>query len=136
MKIVGISHPIPTEFAKRIYKGDKTVFVGKSYLGKVSEGDKFIIYESHGARAYTGWADIKFIGKLKTSSISRRYGKKLLLNSDEFREYSKNRKEMVVIEFDNFELFKKPVKPKGYYVTVAGKYIDENEFKMIDNNRG
>ena len=136
MKIVGISHPIPTEFAKRIYKGDKTVFVGKSYLSKVSEGDKFIIYESHGARAYTGWADIKFIGKLKTGSITRRYGKKLLLNSDEFREYSKNRKEMVIIEFTNLELFKKPVKPTGYYVTVAGKYIDENEFKTIDKKRG
>ena len=43
---------------ERIYKNGKTVFVGKSHLGKVSKGDKFIIYESHGAKAYTGWADI------------------------------------------------------------------------------
>ena len=68
-KIMAVSHPIPTEYAERIYQDGKKVFVGKSYLGKVSKGDKFIIYESHGAKAYTGWANIKSIGKEKTNSI-------------------------------------------------------------------
>ena len=36
--IKGVSHPIPTEFAERIYNEGKTVFVGKSYLGKVIKG--------------------------------------------------------------------------------------------------
>lgn len=30
MKIFGVTHPIPTEFAERIYNERKTVFVGKS----------------------------------------------------------------------------------------------------------
>ena len=29
MKIVGVSHPIPTEYAERIYEGEKNVFIGK-----------------------------------------------------------------------------------------------------------
>lgn len=135
MEIVGVSHPIPTEFAKRVYQENKSVFVGKSYLSKVSKGDKFIVYESHGARAYTGWATIKFIGKMKTNSILRKYGQKLIITPDEFKDYSKGRAELGVIEFENFEMFNKPVKPSGYYVTVAGKYIDLSELKMIDMNR-
>jgi len=135
MKIVGVSHPIPTEIADRIYKRKKNVFVGKRCLCKVSRGDKFVIYESQGARAYTGWADIKYIGKIKTNSVTRQYGKKLMITADEFKEYSKGRKEMFVIEFENFEKFKKPVKPSGYYVTVAGKYIYEDEYEMIKSRK-
>lgn len=135
MKIVALSHPIPTEYAERIYKEGKTVFIGKSYLGKVSPGDKFIIYESHGAKAYTGWADIKSIGKQKTGSIIRKYGKKLMISKEEFQEYAKGRTEMNVIEFENFEKFKKPIKPSRF-VTVAGKYIYEDEFKTIKKNKG
>ncbi|MFA0846780.1 MAG: DUF365 domain-containing protein [Methanobacterium formicicum] len=135
MEIVGVSHPIPTEYAERIYKNGKNVFVSKSYLGKVSPGDKFIIYESHGAKAYTGWADIKSIEKQKTSSITKRYGKKLMINGNELREYAKGRTEMNVIEFENFEKFKKPVKPDKF-VTVAGKYIYDDEYAMIEKNKG
>lgn len=134
VKIVGVSHPIPTEYAKRIYNDGKTVFVGNSYLGKVSTGDKFIIYESHGEKAYTGWADIKTIGKQKTSSISRKYGKKLMLSKTELQEYAK-KPEMNVIEFENFEKFDKPVKPSRF-VTVAGKYVYEDEYEFINKNRG
>ena len=134
MKIVAISHPIPTEYAERIYSEGKTVFVGKSYLGKVTPGDKFIIYESHGAKAYTGWADIKSIGKQKTNIIFRKYGKKLMINKDEFQEYTKSRSEMNVIEFENFEKFKKPVIPKRF-VAVSGKYIYEDEYEMIKKNK-
>ncbi len=133
MKIMGISHPIPTEYAERIYNENKTVFISKSYLGKVSPGDKFIIYESHGAKAYTGWADIKSIGKQKTGSIIRKYGKDLMITSQEFKEYSKGRSEMNIIEFENLEKFKKPVVPKRF-VTVAGKYIYEDEFRIISKN--
>lgn len=135
MKIVAVSHPIPTEYAERIYYNGKTVFLGKSYLGKVSPGDKFIVYESHGAKAYTGWADIKSIGKQKTGSIIRKYGKKLMISKEEFQEYAKGKTEMNVIEFENFEKFKKPVKPSRF-VTVAGKYIYEDEFKTIKKNKG
>lgn len=134
MKIVAVSHPIPTEYAERIYNEGKTVFVSKSYLGKVSPGDKFIIYESHGAKAYTGWADIKSIGKQKASSIARKYGKNLMISKEELQEYAKGKSEMNVIEFENFEKFKKPVKPSRF-VTVAGRYIYEDEFKMIKKNK-
>lgn len=134
-KIVGVSHPVPTEYAERIYDNGKTVFVSRSYRGNVSEGDKFIIYESHGAKAYTGWADIKSIGKQKTSSIPRKFGKKLMISGEELREYAKGKPEMNVIEFTNFEKFKNPVKPSRF-VTVAGKYIREDEFEIIDRNKG
>lgn len=135
MKIVGVSHPIPTEIAERIYNGEKNVFVGKRCLCKVSEGDKFIIYESHGAKAYTGWADIKFIGRMKTKLISKKYGKKLMITKDELEDYSSGRKNMFVIEFENFEKFKNPVKPYRF-VTVAGKYIYEDEFRRIKRVNG
>jgi hypothetical protein len=133
-EIKGVSHPVPTEYAERIYEG-KTVFVGKSYLGKVSEGDKFIIYESHGAKAYTGWADIKSIGKQKTSNIVRKYGNKLIISKEELQEYAKGRTEMNVIEFENFQKFKNPVVPNRF-VAVSGKYIYEDEFKTIEKNKG
>ena len=42
---------------------------------------------------------------------------------------------MVVIEFENFEKFKNPVKPIPI-CTVAGKYIYENEFNLIEKNKG
>ncbi len=131
-KIMGVTHPIPTKYAERIYNEHKTVFVGKTHLGRVSIGDKFIIYESHGAKAYTGWADIKFIGKLENFSIKKKYNKYLMINSMEFDEYSKNRKFMNVIEFENFEKFKKPIIPKRF-VAVSGKYIYEEEFNKIVN---
>lgn len=135
MEILGVTHPIITEIAERIYKEDKNVFVGKRCLCKVSIGDKFIIYESRGAKAYTGWANIKFIDKIKTNSIPKKYGKKLMITFKELKEYSKGRKEMFVIEFENFEKFNKPVKPSKF-VTISGKYIYEDEFEMIKQNKG
>ena len=135
MEIKGVSHPIPTEYAERIYNNGKTVFVSKSHLGKVEKGDKFIIYESHGAKAYTGWADIVSIQKMKPTNIAQKYKKQLMITAEELKEYTKNRTEMNVIEFENFQKFKKPVVPKRF-VTVAGKYIYEDEFKMIEKNKG
>lgn len=134
-KIKGVSHPIPTEYAERIYEDGKTVFVGKSFLGKVNPGDKFIIYESHGAKAYTGWATIKSIGKEKTGSIIRKYKSKLMITPEEFKDYAKSRPEMNVIEFKDFKKFKNPIVPKRF-VAVSGKYIYEDEFKTIERNKG
>lgn len=133
MEIVALSHPIPTQYAKRIYEG-KTVYINKRHLGKVSPGDKFIIYESHGAKAYTGWADIKSIGKVKTGTIWRKYGNKLMLTKEEFQEYAKGTTEMNVIELSNFKKFNKPVKPKRF-ISKGGKYINREEFKTIDKNK-
>jgi len=67
---------------------------------------------------------------MKPSSISRKYGKNLMITGKELSEYSKGRNEMFVIEFENFEKFKNPVKPLGF-VKESGKYIDEYEFKSI-----
>ena len=89
MKIVGVSHPVPPKFAKRIYNKEKNVFIGKKCLCKASKGDKFILYESQDAKAYTGWADIKFIKKMKPNLIFSKYGQKLMINKDELKEYSK-----------------------------------------------
>lgn len=132
MKICGVSHPVPTMFAERIYVNGKTVFVSKSHLGKVSKGDKFIIYESQGARAYTGYADIKFIGEMKPSEVLKQYKDKLMVTSNEFKEYSKGRDKMNVIEFENFKKFTTPIVPKRF-VAVSGKYIYEDEFNNIKN---
>lgn len=130
MKILGVSHPIPTEYAKRIYNDGKTVFVGKAYLGKVTKGDKFLIYESHGARAFTGWADITFIGKVKTNSILEKFGNKLIVSPDEFKDYAQNRNLMTIIEFENFEKFSKPIKPPRF-VAIGGQYIYEDQYRNI-----
>lgn len=134
-KIKGVSHPVPTEYAKRIYHKGKTVFVGKTHLGKVKKGDKFIIYESHGAKAYTGWADIIQVVKMKPMEILDKYKDQMMITPEEFKEYSKGRSQMNVIEFENFQLFSKKVVPKRF-VAISGKYIYEDEFKMIEKNRG
>ena len=76
-----------------------------------------------------------FYWQTKTSQILRKYGNKLFITKEEFNEYSKNKDQMNVIVFENFEKFNSPIKPKRF-VTVAGKYIDENEFEMIRSNMG
>lgn len=131
--IKGVTHPVPTEFAKRIYNG-KSVFIGKSHLGKVKKGDKFILYESHGAKAYTGWADIIKVEKMKPNDILNRYNDQIMLSCNEFKDYSKNRKFMNVIEFENFESFNNYVLPKRF-ISISGKYIYNDEFEMIKKNK-
>lgn len=134
-KIKALTHPIPKQLAERVYKKNKTVFVGKSYLGKVSKGDKFVIYESRGQKAYTGWADINFIQRMSPNDILKKYMNELIITEEEFKEYAKGRKLMTVIEFKNFKKFNTAVKPKRF-VSISGKYIYEDEFKMIAENKG
>jgi len=133
-EIFGVTHPIPKWFAERIYNEDKTVFISKSHRGKVSKGDKFVIYESRGAGAYTGWADIISVEKVDRREILKKYKKDLMITENEFKKYSFGRKDMNIIVFENFEKFKKPVVPKRF-VAVSGKYIDEKEYKMITKNK-
>lgn len=132
-KIFGLSHPIPTQFAERIYNG-KTVFIGISFLGKASKNDKFVIYESWGAKAYTGWADVEFISKMKSSEILIKYKNEMMLTEDEFKEYSKKKNFMTVIKFKNFEKFKNPIKPDRF-VALSGKYIYKDEFNRIKSRK-
>lgn len=134
MKFLAITRPIPTEYATRIYNKNKTVFVGKTYPRQAVAGDKFVLYESHGARAYTGWADIKNIEELKPSDITRKYGEKLIISPEELKKYAKGRNLMTVIELENFKKFKNPVKPKRF-VSISGKYIYEDEYDMIIKNK-
>jgi hypothetical protein len=134
MEIFGLTHPIPEKFANRIYEDKKTVFVGKSFLNKVKIGDKFVIYESHGKKAYTGWANIKLITQMQPSEIIKKYGDKLIINEKEFREYSKNRNKLTIIEFESFQKFKNIVIPKRW-VSLSGKYIYKDEFEFILNNK-
>ena len=126
MEIIGVSHPIPTEYAVRIYNENKTVYVGKSYRGKVSKGDKFIIYESYGAKAYTGWADIINIGKMGTKELFNKYKNNMIISSKEFKDYTKNASQINYIEFEKFEKFENPVKPKRYITKEANILIKEN----------
>lgn len=135
MKIFGISHPIPTKYAERIYNENKTLYIGKSYRGKVTKGDKFIIYESYGAKAYTGWADIVDIGKMTPNEIFNKYKNKMMVSEEEFKDYAKGTKQINYIEFQNFEKFKIPVKPKKY-ITKGGKYIDKKELEFIIAKKG
>lgn len=128
-KIKGITHPIPKIYAQRIYEG-KTVYIGKRYLSKVNNGDKFILYESHGLGAYTGWADIVSIEKLSYNEIIKKYENKIMLTNKELKKYSQGTKKLNVIVFDNFEKFENIIKPSKF-VTMGGKYILEKEYKSI-----
>lgn len=134
MDIKGITHPIPTKIAERIYLNNKTVFVGKSNLLKVKKGDKFVIYESYGAKAYTGWADIKNIRRMKTSEVIDKYESCLIISKEEFDHYTRGRSEVTVIEFENFEKFKTPVIPKRY-VSLSGKYIRDDEYNFLKKKK-
>lgn len=135
MEIKGVTHPVQTKYAERIYNEGRTVFICKRSLRKAKKGSKFIIYESQGAKSYTGWADIISIEKMKPITISRKYEDQMMLTSKELKEYSKNKSEMNVIIFENFEKFQKPVVPKRF-VSVGGKYIYEKEFEIIKRNKG
>jgi len=128
MRKFGVSHPIPTKFANRIYDENKRVFIGKSFRKKAHEGDKFVIYESQGAKAYTGWGDIKFIGLMKVEDIIPRYKNKLMLTEKELKEYAGRRYQLTVIEFN------KHVFPDRF-VIMGGKYIKEDEYTMIEKNK-
>ena len=130
MKIVGVSHPVPKNYAERIYNNNKSVFVGKKFLKKVSKGDKFVIYESHGVGAYTGMGTIINRCDMTPSEILIKYKNKLIVTTKEFKEYAKNMKKMNVIEFEDFEKFSNPIVPKKF-VTMGGKYIYEDEYKLI-----
>ncbi|MFA0834138.1 MAG: DUF365 domain-containing protein [Methanobacterium formicicum] len=130
MKIVGVSHPVPKKYADRIYNHNKTVFVGKKCLKKVSKGDKFVIYESHGAGAYTGMATIVKRSTMIPSEILKKYINKLFVTENEFKEYAQKTKKLNVIEFENFERFINPVVPKKF-VTMGGKYIYKDEYELI-----
>ena len=130
MDIIGIAHPLPTKYAKRIYEDGKNVFISKSYLGKASEGDKFILYESHGAKKYTGMAKIKFISEMDSIDILKHYKDNLIISEEEFKEYVGNRKKMAVVEFEDFKMFEIPVKPQKF-VTISGKYITDKEYQSI-----
>jgi len=132
---MAVTRPIPTRYAKRIYDENKTVFVGKTYPRRAVVGDKFIIYESRGKKAYTGWADIKTIEELKPYTILRKYGQKLIISPKELKEYSKDRTLMTIIEFEKFQKFQKPVKPERF-VSISGKYIYDDEYEMIVKNKG
>lgn len=133
MGIKAVTHPIPEEYAKRIYNNNKTVYVGKSYRGKVSKGDKFVIYESYGEKAYTGWADIVFIGKMQPYEALKKYKDKLMITEKEFKDYTSGKDKINIIEFENFQLFKKPVKPSRY-VSKGGKYLTKQELDLIFSN--
>lgn len=133
MEIFGVSHPVPKQFAKRIYNENKTVFVGKKYLSKAS-GKKFVIYESRGAGAYTGWADIEFIEKMDFKEIIKEYKDDLFITPEEFKEYVGRSSLFTVIKFKNFEKFKKTVVPKRF-VSIAGKYIYKKEYDFILANK-
>ncbi len=130
-KIYGITHPVPKEFAERIYDG-KNVYVGKSFLKSAKKGDKFILYESHGAGAFTGWADIVNIDSMSVSDILEDYENDLMLTSDELKDYA-GKKKIVVIEFNNFKKFDKPIKPK-HFVSMRGKYINKAEFDLLSKS--
>lgn len=130
MDIIGIAHPLPTKYAERIYEDGKNVFISKSYLGKASKGDKFILYESHGAKMYTGEAIIKSISEMKSKDILKLYKDNLIISEEEFKEYVGNRKKMAVIELKNFKKFNTPVKPLKF-VTISGKYITDKEYQSI-----
>lgn len=133
MGIKAVTHPVPEKYAKRIYDKNKTVYVGKSYRGKVSKGDKFVLYESYGAKAYTGWADIEFIGKMRPIDALKKYKDQLMITEKEFKEYTAGSDSINVIEFDNFRKFKKTVKPPRY-VSKGGKYLTKQELALILNN--
>jgi len=57
-----------------------------------------------------------------------------MITKSELKNYSKGRNEMFVIEFEDFKKFNKPVKPSRF-VTVGGKYIYDEEYKMIEKNK-
>lgn len=135
MKICAITHPVPKIYAKRIYDDDKTIFVCKNYLNKINDNGRFVLYESRGIGAYTGWADIDFMQKMEPKKIINVYRNDLFLTEDELKEYSKKRTHMTIIRLKNFEKFRNPVFPKKF-ITMSGKYIDREEYEYINKNKG
>ena len=72
---------------------------------------------------------------MEKEEILKKYEDLLFISKDEFKKYATKRREMNVIEFENFEKFVKPVIPKRY-VSPSGKYIYKEEYEEIIKNKG
>ena len=128
-KIKGIIHPVPSNIAERIYAG-KRFIVFKSLLRKAKPGLTFILYESKGAGAFTGWANIVSIKKMDSIELWKQYGDLLPLNKSEYGNYIGKKPIVDLIEIDHFQYFNEKFIPSKS-ISMRGRYIDEEEFIEI-----
>ncbi len=129
MKIKGVCHPIPQDIAEIIYEGKRT-FVVKSLLKKTKKNHKFLLYESRGSKAYTGWGDIDIVEHMHPLEIWNKYQKQLVLDKNNYFKYVSKKSVVTVIKLKNFELFPEKIIPKTF-VSMRGKYLYEEEYMEI-----
>ena len=138
-KIVGVTFPVPYHFMKRFFEEGKTVFIKNSKLRKIEPNMKLIFYASHKIHAFVGEGTIQKIDFLSPQEVIKKYEKDLFLTKEECMKYANQItpiKKYKVSKFltlllTNIKEYPKPVKPSGYYITVAGRYVSESEYENI-----
>lgn len=129
MRIVGVCHPIPKDIAEEIYSGKRSL-VFNSFMKKIKKGQKFLLYESQGAKAYTGWGNIELVENNYPSQIWSKYKDELVLDNKNFFNYVSKKSTVTFIRLKDFQLFNKIIIPKNF-VSMRGKYLYEDEYDWI-----
>ena len=129
MRIVGVCHPIPKDISEEIYSGKRSL-VFNSFMKKIKKGQKFLLYESQGAKAYTGWGNIELVENNYPSQIWSKYKDELVLDNKNFFNYVSKKSTVTFIRLKDFQLFNKIIIPKNF-VSMRGKYLYEDEYDWI-----
>lgn len=130
MKIMGVCHPIPKNIAEKIYSGKRGLVIN-SFMKKTKKGQKFLLYESHGAKAYMGWGNIELVENNHPSQIWSKYKEELVLDKKNFFEYVSKKSNVTFIKLKDFQLFDKEIIPKNF-VSMRGRYLYEEEYNWIN----
>lgn len=130
-EVIGIIYPIPERFSDRLFKGNKDIFVKyttheptKRTKVRIRKGIKLYFYQSGAEKSIIASATIAHFEYLPVAEILSKYAKRLILEDDELKQYSKGResKKLLVLELRNLIRYNKPLKMKKP-ITMAGQYV-------------
>ncbi|MFB6144037.1 MAG: DUF365 domain-containing protein [Candidatus Nanohaloarchaea archaeon] len=134
--IRGVVFSLDENTIQRGIKEDKDVIANYTRKKKLKPGMDLYLYSSgdETPRKIVARAEIEKVERMKPNSVEEKYSDRLFPKKEEFKEYTKNRrnKEMLVLTLNNLIRLNDPVNPPGN-MTVAGLYIDEGRYKRLKN---
>lgn len=135
-EIKGVIYPINKKNLSKLKRVDNPMYIkylphGKSKNPTKLESNNFLFYYlSGGEKTIVGYSKINDIKFKMPEAILENYIDRIQMSRKEFDEYTKERKgkELLTLFLEDFLIFSKPVKT-NYHVTMAGKYLTEEEIK-------
>ena len=133
--------PLPYSIVKRIFLGNRDTIVSYSrVLQRLSPGKLLLIYASRPVSGIVGEAKIRTVEFLTPEEAQRKYGKRMILDPLELRDYMDprgtvfvrgNKRASIIVVKD----------PNRYRTTVklekrmvpSGRFVDQKELSNIRN---